>query len=149
MTFSICRPFSRLVLPYFQQKNLYNSYAHDDVEQSFLTEGSRTTFGSRAITFGSPEHLIKYYYCTIWVTKLCFILICGSPNKKVGNYWFIEYYVLTTKWAQNNYFEGLKSGLTFEKSINIVHVDKTDHLIVAGVGLLWCGLQCIDIRCIR
>ena len=27
------------------------------------------------------------YYCTIWVAKLCFILICESPMKKGGNHW--------------------------------------------------------------
>jgi len=59
-----------------------NSCFKSSLNQCFSTAGSRPTFGSQALTFGSPKPVFYYYNCNICVAKLYNIMFCGSPTTK-------------------------------------------------------------------
>ncbi len=42
-----------------------------NLNQCFSTGGSRSTYGSQALTLGSPKPVLQCYECKKWVAKLC------------------------------------------------------------------------------
>ncbi len=67
---------------------LYVTLRSNALDQCFSTAGSRPTFGSRELTFGSPKPVFKNYNCNQWVAKIVIFCLVGRQIPNVENHCF-------------------------------------------------------------